>query len=235
MAIDLIPAMTGAEIRGNTPLPSKIAWLSCHFSPWNAGLSNLPEALPEGSVLILDDSTPPCGHDPGLITAQLRDTLTAHKCQALLLDFQRRGDPAEAELAALLTRALDFPVGISEKYAGALPGPVFLPPIPPDRPADDYLRPWQSREIWLDVSPEGLDISLTEQGADFSPLPAWELPAGIVHRDTELLCHYTIEVSDTSARFRLCRTQEDLEALVTGVQALGVTKCFTLWQEWNRN
>ena len=57
MAMEPYLAMTAGEIRGASVLPRRTGWLSCHFSPSGAGLSNLPVALPPGSLLILDDST----------------------------------------------------------------------------------------------------------------------------------------------------------------------------------
>ena len=73
MAIRLYLAMTAAEIRENTGLPPKIAWMACHFSPYCTGLSNLPRILAAGSVLMLDDVTPIFHHDPQQIAAQLRE------------------------------------------------------------------------------------------------------------------------------------------------------------------
>ena len=64
MAIAPFLAMTGAEMRNNSVLPDKIAWMACHFSPYGTGLSNLPKNLPAGSLLMVDDITPPHGHDP---------------------------------------------------------------------------------------------------------------------------------------------------------------------------
>ena len=52
MAITPFLAMTAAEIEHSTPLPPNVAWMACHFSPYGAGLSNLPKNLPAGSLLI---------------------------------------------------------------------------------------------------------------------------------------------------------------------------------------
>ena len=71
MAMEPYLAMTAGEIRGASVLPRRTGWLSCHFSPSGVGLSNLPVALPPGSLLILDDSTPMDGHDPEQIAGQL--------------------------------------------------------------------------------------------------------------------------------------------------------------------
>ena len=79
MAIRPFLAMTAAEIRGTETLPPKTAWMACHFSPYSTGLSNLPKALPPGSMVILDDITPIHGHDSETIAAQLRPRLDALK------------------------------------------------------------------------------------------------------------------------------------------------------------
>ena len=107
MAIRPFLAMTAAEIRGTETVPPKTAWMACHFSPYSTGLSNLPKALPPGSMVILDDITPIHGHDSETIAAQLRPRLDALKCSGVLLDFQRPG----YEEAELLARRPPLPRG----------------------------------------------------------------------------------------------------------------------------
>ena len=92
MAIRPFLAMTAAEIQGTETLPPKTAWMACHFSPYSTGLSNLPKALPPGSMVILDDITPIHGHDAEAIAAQLRSRLEEIECSGVLLDFQRPGN-----------------------------------------------------------------------------------------------------------------------------------------------
>ena len=91
MAIAPFLAMTAAEICACPVLPPKIAWMACHFSPYGLGLSNLPKTLPPGSLLMVDDITPPHKHDPALIGKQLHSCVEALQCSAVLLDFQRIG------------------------------------------------------------------------------------------------------------------------------------------------
>ena len=161
MALPLYLAQTAQEMAGN-PLAQGTAYLACHFSPGGQGLSNLPEWLPEGSMLILDDSNPMDGHDGSLILKQLTEIITRNNCESLLLDFQRQDVPGQWDLAKLLTGFLPCPVGVSELYAQGLSCPVFLPPVPPDRPFVDYLAPWQGREIWLEAALDGITLILTE-------------------------------------------------------------------------
>ena len=117
MAIRPFLAMTAAEIRGTEALPPKTAWMACHFSPYSTGLSNLPKALPPGSMVILDDITPIHGHDSETIAAQLRPRLDALKCSGVLLDFQRPGYEEAELLAGRLSEALPLPPwGVSALY-----------------------------------------------------------------------------------------------------------------------
>lgn len=230
MAIRPFLAMTAAEIRGTETLPPKTAWMACHFSPYSTGLSNLPKALPPGSMVILDDITPIHGHDSEAIATQLCHRLDTLKCNGVLLDFQRPGYAEAGLLAERLVEALPCPVGVSALYGQGLNCPVFLPPVPPDVSLANYLAPWQGREIWLELALDGETITLTPAGATTAPLsPAAQLLGG--HRDGKLHCHYQIHTDADSARFTLFRTPEDLNALLTEGEALGVTRAVGLYQE----
>ena len=223
MAIRLFLAMTAAEIRGNPALPSKIAWMACHFSPYCTGLSNLPKALKPGSVLTLDDVTPIFHHDPGQIAEQLRERVEALECAGVLLDFQRPGYPEAAELAGILAETLPCPVAVSALYAQGLSCPVFLPPVPHHVPPEAYFAPWQGREIWLEAA-------LTSQGAAFASLPPGQtFPEGFA--EERLHCHYTVATESDAARFTLWRTAEDLDTLLAEAERYGVTTAVGLYQE----
>lgn len=230
MAIAPFLAMTAAEIRANPNISFPMGWMACHFSPYGTGLSNLPEELPDGSLLILNDRTPWWNHDPLLIAAQLEERLTGLSCRGLLLDFQRPGKEEVAELAELLTRQLSCPVGVSEGYAAELSCPVFLPPVPLGQMVEDYLAPWQGREIWLELALDCEAVTLTAEGATTTPLPWWERPAG-GHADQNLHCHYHIQTEENEVVFTLHRTREDLESLLTEAANFGVTAAVGLWQE----
>ena len=223
-------AMTKAEIRANPEISSPIAWMACHFSPYGTGLSNLPRQLPKGSLLILNDRTSWWCHDPRLIADQLSHCMEALECRALLLDFQRPDVPEEAELAAMLSDVLPFPVGVSESYAADLSCSVFLPPLPLGLSLSDYLAPWTGREIWLDLALSREEITVTEEGCTVFPLPYSDDSACFL-RDASLHCHYHVAVEEHMARFTLCRTREDLTSLLTEAADLGVTTALGLWQE----
>ncbi len=193
------------------------------LSPYGRGLHGLPQRLPEGCPLVVSDRVSIQGHDP----AAIRDQLAALGPWAVILDFQRPGEPEAEALAAYLSQALPCPVIVSQPYARDLPGPVLLPPCPCHVPLGRYLEGWQGREVWLEISREGEQLTLTEAGLETEPLDgAWELP----HRDRALCCHYAIALTEKNAVFRLERTAEDLIALNRQARELGVNT-IGLWQE----
>ena len=230
MVLPLYLAMTAAEIRANTDFPPNIGYMACHFSPYGTGLSNFPTHLPEGSMLILNDRTPIHGHDHGLIADQLTELVEKLKCDSVLLDFQRADVPELSLLAQKLSASLPCPVGISDLYAKDLNCAVFLPPVMPDTLLSEHLVPWQGRDIWLDISTEGLEITLTEKGASTVSLPSQVFPA--CHGDSALHCHYRIDVGE-NIRFTLFRTEQDLQDLLEEAKHLGISRTVGLYQEWN--
>lgn len=74
MEIPLFLAMTAAEFRIAAEIPAHPAWMACHFSAYGTGISNLPRELPAGAMLMLNDRTPICGHDPEDVAKPLCDT-----------------------------------------------------------------------------------------------------------------------------------------------------------------
>ena len=227
MVLALYLAQTATEMAGN-PAPERLAYLACHFSPGGSGLSNLPPPLPPGAMLILDDSTPMDGHEPDLIAKQLSGLIQENRCEALLLDFQRRDVPGQRELAKHLCASLPCPVGVSEIYAESLSCPVFLPPVPPDIPVCEYLKCWEGREIWLEAALDGITLTLRESGCSAEPM--WDFPEdGQI--DERLHCHYTVNTAADAAIFRLWRTKSDLNGLLAEAESSSVTKAVGLWQE----
>ncbi len=219
-------AMTAAEIAANSSLPARLAWMACHFSPYGTGLSNLPKALPEGSMLMVNDRTPVGDHSPEAIACQLQDVIQNFGCSRILLDFQRPGEARTREITEMILRELPCPVAVSECYAEGLPCPVFLPPLPLWKTINEYIEPWAGREIWLEAALDAARITVTEKGTAFLPCPAQEAPFS--HLDAELCCHYGIALTDSAAVFTLQRTEEDLQQLMEKEQV----SCFVgLYQE----
>lgn len=223
MAIEIYLAMSAAQFHWK-PVPERAAWMACHFSPCTTGLSNLPGKLPEGSILILDDSVPIDGHDPRRILRQL-ETL---EFGALLLDLQRPATEELRDLVQVLDRQLSRRVAVTEQYAAVTSGPVLLPPVPPYRRPEDHLNDWSGRELWLELAAEGARILLTRDGAKVQD---WETEATGRHRHEGLCCSYDIRLSTGEALFFLRRDDQDLSAMLGRCEALGVTRAIGLWQE----
>ena len=220
-------AMTAAEFSRCNDLPPRLAWMACHFSVYGRGISNVPRALPKGSMLILNDRIEPVGIDPELVARQLHDVVENLECGGLLLDFQRPDEPETAALVKHLLQHLPCPTSVSHFYAKDLDCPVFLPPVPIDTPVEEYLVPWAGRDIWLEAALGGCILELTESGCVQKPLlePIWD-----GHTDETLCCHYQIDLGDT-ATFRLHRTESDLKQLLRRAESLGVTHTVGLYQE----
>ena len=227
MGIPVYLAMTAAELRSSGKIPTHVAWLSCLFSPYGRGISNIPKKLPPNSLLILSDRTPICGHDPNLIFETLAGALTSLSCSGLLLDFERPDIEEAAQVARVLT-TLPFPVAVTARYAADLDCPVFVPAPLPNAPPSECLSLWEGREIWLELTNQSQIIAVTEQGATTShghanvPLP---------HRDSALFCHYRIDLSESSATFTLQRTQKDWEEFLASAR-VQITRAIALHQEF---
>ena len=230
MALQPFLAMTAAEFRCAPALPPKAAWMACHFSPYGTGLSNLPQRLPPGALLIVDDVTPPHRHHPPFMAEQLSQCVESLQCCGVLLDFQRRGCEETQSIAKQLVAALPCAVAVSESYAKELSCPVLLAPVPPSMALEDYICPWKDREVWLELGTEGEILTLTEQGCTVTslPYPDWER-TGL--EEETLHCHYTIETNEKAARFTLWRTREDLTDLLEEAESLGVAGTIGLYQE----
>lgn len=230
MAIRSFLAMTAAEFAAAKALPEHVAWMSCHFSPYGTGLTNLPASLPPGSLLILNDRIPICGHDPERIAHQLLQVAETTPWQSLLLDFQRGGVEESFRLAEHLVSSLPCPVVVSDHYAKSLDCPVFLSPCPHHVPLSQHILPWQGRELWLDLAMDVQTIMVTGAGTQILPLPLGEIPEG-GHAEAHLHCHYSIETGVDSAHFTLWRTGEDIAALSEEAQSLNIKVLVGLFSE----
>ena len=231
MAIAPFLAMTAAELHSLSALSFPIAWMACHFSPYGTALSNLPKDLPPGSVLILDDITPPRGHDPVQIAEQLKACVEEFQCSAVLLDFQRTGCEETRSIARHLSAVLPCPTVVSEGYAGELACPVFLSPVPPSSQPELYFSPWKGREVWLELGLSGELLTLTERGCSAAAFPCPD-PEAKGFSDQELCCHYTTDVSETAVHFTLWRNREDTVRLLAEAEKLGIVGAVGLYQEF---
>lgn len=230
MVLPLYLAVTGAEMSAFLSEPSPMAYMACHFSPYTQGLANIPEMLPEGSVLMLNDRMPCQGHSADLVIQQLQSIVEQHRCDSILLDFQRPPEPESREMADRIITSLPCPVGVTEAFAEGHSCPVFLSPAPLHMPLREYLQPWQGREVWLEAALEQETVTVTEKGTTFSSqFPPERLEDGFY--DEALCCHYRIEADADRITFTLFDTPGSLEKKLKLATELGVKRAVGLWQE----
>ena len=221
-------AMTALEMEEYSPQRS--AYMACHFSSYSRGLSNLPKQMPANSILLLDDSIPIQDHDPIQVVRQLNELAEQFSIRALLLDFQRERDLQTQEMAAAILAGVSCPAAVTASYADIMDSPVFLSPVPVNMSLQHYLRPWQGRDVFLELSCERVQFTITESGSIQNTLPPGysnQLP----QQEPKLHCHYDTAVFPDKVIFTLQRTPEDLEALADEAYRLGVRGVVGLYQE----
>ena len=230
MALPLYLAMTASEMSSINHFPANFAYMSCHFSPYSQGLSNLPDRLPEGAILILNDNFPCQGHCPGLVSDQLAETIEKFHCESLLLDFQRPPDPESKAMADVIFQSLPCPAAATPEFCN---GTVFLPPCPLHIPLEEYLLPWKDREVWLEAALCQEDAVITQEGAQFIPqFPADGLHGGFY--EESLCCRYQIKTAEEQITFTLFDTPDSLSKKLEQAQSLGISRAVGLWQELGR-
>lgn len=220
-------AMTPDELRQSTSLPGPIGWMACHLDSKGTGLIDVPQYLPAGSVLLLDDSLPLRSHNPRRICQELEAAFSRLHFEALILDFQQPGNPDTPTLVQQLI-SLPFPVVVSSLYA--VPGAsILLPPPPVDTPLADYVSAWAGHPLWLELSPTETTMELTAEGTKIRPgsVPS----SGTLHQEEKLHCHYQILENESAVFFHLFRTGQDLKALLQEAEGLGISGAIGLYQE----
>ena len=230
MVLPLYLAVTGAEMSTFSEFPFPCAYMACHFSPYSEGLTNIPETMPDNSILILDDRMDCRSHSAGLAAEQLQRAMERLKCESVLLDFQRPPEPESTAMVQTIIQELSCPVAVTEAFAEGLSCPVFLSPAPLHMPLAEHLSPWQGREIWLEAALCQEDIAVTKQGIDCMPqFPPDGLTEGFY--DEELCCHYRTKTEKDRITFTLFDTRESLEKKLDLAHCLGVKRAVGLWQE----
>ena len=204
--------------------PKRTAYMACHFSAGGAGLSNMPRALPKGSILLLDDSMPVQGHDPKIVVRQLKEAVDKFSLRAVLLDLQRPPTEEARKMVAAILENCPW-AAVTPAYAKE-DSAVFLPPPPVNKTLAEHLKPW--KKVFLELASEGSEITVTKDGSRFSSAcPTAPLPLS----DNRLHCHYSVKVFPGKAVFTLGRTREDLAALAKEAEGLGVLGTVGLYQE----
>ena len=223
-------AVTHREMK--TFCPERTAYMACHFSAGGMGLSNLPQWLPAGSILLLDDSMPVQGHNAETVAQQLKGLVDNFALQAVLLDFQKPWAEETAVMVSAILQAIPCPVAVPPGYAKVQNCPVFLPPPPVNKALGTYLQPWLKRGVFLEIARETVQFTVTKDGCAVCPIPLEEtLPM----TDDRAHCHYRVENSPGKMVFTLTRTREDLAALSREAYDLGVLGTVGLYQELGSN
>ena len=223
-------AMTEAELQGERPLPERIAYMACHFSPYGTGLSNFPRTLPEGSLLMLNDRTPVSGHDPELVAGQLREAAERFQAEAVVLDFQRGVNGVCRRVAELCADSLPCPVAVTEDYAEFTEGPVVLAPPELWTALGEWCRPWEGREIWAEAVLQRARVTVTEAGSRYEEL-CWEEPPEGLRMDEALKVRYCIRQREDGLMAELYRGPEELKAWMEEAEKLGVSRFLGLYQQ----
>ena len=230
MTLPTYLAMTNTEIQNCSALPTHVAYMACHFSPYGTGLCDLPADLPADSMLIINDRISVCHHDPEEILAQLKLLLEEITVSAILLDLQQPNCQPSFSIAKTLVEKLPLPVGVSYHYAQSLDCPVFLDAPMLHVPLSEHLKPWQGRQVWLDAAIDARRYRVDKSGC--TQIPCIPSVAPLHHHDEQLHCHYQIRQESDHVTFTLQRTAEDIQALLSEGQDLGVTMAIGLYQEW---
>lgn len=224
MAIPLILAMTAEEIRADAPLPPNIAYLGCYFSAADEGRLFLPQRIPPGCGIVLDDRQP----IPPANYSAVAERLWQLRPAFVILDFLRPAESPAIHLAAAIAK-LPCPTPMPPEYAKSMDCPLFVPPIPPHVPLDEHLKPWRDRKIWLELALDATKITVTVQGSHIQRVShSSREPAG--HCDSMLHCHYEISKEPDRLQFLCYRTEEDLTGLLEVLPA-NVTHAVGLYQE----
>lgn len=222
-------AMTAAEISAFPPA-RPIAYMACQFSPYTEGLTNIPDWLPKGSVLILNDRMPCNGHSPDLVAGQLADVVARLECESVLLDFQRAPEPESLSIAERILETFSCPVAVTEGFAAAYSCPVFLSPAPLHLGLEQHIKPWAGREIWLEGALCQESVIISDQGSTVTPIfPTEQLSGGFY--DEILRCCYRQKMQSDCIEFTLYDTLESLEKKFELAKELGIARAIGLWQE----
>lgn len=230
MVLPIYLAMTASEIRLCNRMPTHCGYMACHFSSYGRGLTNIPQQLRVGSMLILNDRISPQWHDPLLICYQLAEAVNQLQPAGLLLDMQRPFDSLTCEIIHAIAENVSCPKAVTPAYLANWKEAVLLSPVPPYTLPEEYLLPWAGRNIWLEIDNMGSKLELRENGCSIFP---WEADSPEPKQyDEKLCCHYNVELQDNFAIFTLQRSFQDTQNLLQKAKNAGVTLAVGLYQQW---
>ena len=202
--------------------------MAAQFSMSGPGLTGLPEAYPNGALLILTDQNPPLGHDPERICAELAQALEKCAWAGVLLDFER--EPAglsRAVCAGALAAAAEYGrfCAMPEPYAADLPGAALFVPAPPLLASPEAAgRP----RLW-ELAPRAIRLRLCESGC--RPETAEDLWEGEARVDEATALSYIARADGAEAELLIRDTRRSLLRLLGEPGTLGGV---ALPREWAR-
>lgn len=229
MDFPLFLALTASEFAVCQDFPPQMAYMACHYSSSNAGISGVPSRLPAGSALMFTDRMTPGDHDPDRIAGELSDAVRHLECRALFLDLQRPDLPLNNAVTEAVLRSVPCPVIVSELYARSRDCAVLLPPPLLWTALEKHLEPWGSRPIWLEAAIEGAEVTVTKNGSDYAHCPFDPLDHGFHYQ--KLHIDYQVTLQKDHAVFHLRRDRRCMEELLQEASAHGVRGALGLYQQ----
>ena len=229
MSLRFYLAMTEAEIRSAPSLPRHLAYMACHFSPYGAGLTNIPQRLPKESLLIVNDRVPVFHHDPQLILRQLTAAVQRLNAFGVLLDFQIGNVPLTSQIVKALIDGLPCPVAVSPAYAEALSCPLFSAPALHQRFCD-FAPIKKGRSLWLDTYQETTKYKITATGCTTENSAC---TSGNRFFDDTLQCSYQLSIGKDSATFTLSRQAEEIPKYLRAAEKAGISVAVGLYQQFS--
>jgi len=233
MGLPCYLAMTAGEFSNISQKPPLVAWMACHFSSYETGLTNLPQQLPDKSMLIVNDRTPPHGHDSIKIAEQLKQSIELFSIPYILLDMEEANSDETAKIVSYLSRTLPCKVGVSEQYAKHTEGPVFVSCPPPHKELTKHISKWKAREIWLECVTEEEIAIVTEKGCVFQNSSNTSNETFPFANDM-LHCQYKIQKQKERIVFTLKRDLSNIHQLLQDAQGEKISLAVGLYQQFSK-
>lgn len=228
MDLSIYLAFTGAEAGAMESYTGKSAWLGCHLSSYNSGITPVPSSLHRCNMLVLTDEIPADGHDPGRVAEELAAYAARLGCERILLDFQRPPSPESTQIVSAVLDMVHCPVGVSESNGRELSCPVFLSPPPLWTSLEEHHLPWKNREVWLEAGTEDACVTVTNAGSEYR---LWDRTGEFPYFDETVSAAYRLEFTGEAARFYLHRGQKELKHLLYKARELGIRTAVGLYQQ----